>query len=289
MVQLGASLIGLNKTEPLHKLSRQLSWGKVYIKTASSSPNYQTHPHPQPHSNNKTKPNPQSPSITMHPITTLLSTLLLSTTLTSALPAAAPPPNIATQPQHSTTSNTDPISPPRTHVRRQKVAQPYALIAPDRKEGWKRTSEPELDLAARQLKWLPPNRDYFPVPDKAFKARGVDMGVDDDSGVERRQKVSQPRVLVAPDRKKGDWKRSEEPVENDDGPGVVTRQIEKPLPVTHVGPASDRTWFKVRDVEAGEDVGDGNRKRDKGSYVAVGANIGGYKPWESSGTEQGYW
>lgn len=288
MVQLGASLIGLNKTEPMHKLSRQLTWGKVSIKTASSSPNCQTHPHPQPHPNNKTKPNPQSPSITMHPITTLLSTLLLSTTLTSALPAAAPPPNIATQPQHSTTSNTDPISPPRTHVRRQKVAQPYALIAPDRKEGWKRTSEPELDLAARQVKWLPPNRNYLPVPDKAFKARDVDVDVDDDSGVERRQKVSQPRVLVAPDRKMG-WKRSDErvePAENDDNPGVVARQVKTLLPVRV---SSDRNRFKARDVEAGEEVGDGNRKRDKGSYVSVGASIGAHKPWVSSGREQVYW
>lgn len=270
----------------------------------------------------------------MHPITTILSALLLSTTLTSALPAASPPLNVATQLQHSTTTTKDPISPPGAHVRRQKVAQPYVLIAPDRKPGWKRSSEPELDLAARQVKWLPPHRNYLPVPDKAFKTRDVvDMDVNDDSGVERRQKVVQPWVLVAPDRKKGDWKRSEEPVENDDSPGLVARQIKKPLPVTHVGPASgrtwfkardveaggepvapaendsnpgvvarqvktllpvkvssDRSWFKVRDVDAGEEVGDGNRKRDKGSYVSVGANIGAnLKPWESSGKQQMYW
>lgn len=194
----------------------------------------------------------------MHPITSLLSTLLLSTTLTSALPATDPRRNIANanQPQHSTTSTTDPVSPPGAYVRRQKVAKPYVLIVPDRKPGWKQSSEPELDLAVRQVKWLPPHRNYLPVPDKAFKARDVDVSVNDDSGVERRQKVAQPWVLVAPDRKKGDWKRSEEPVEpaeNGDSPGVVARQIKKPLPITHVGPASGRTWFKARDVEAGEE------------------------------------
>ncbi|KAK0747159.1 hypothetical protein B0T18DRAFT_447490 [Schizothecium vesticola] len=177
----------------------------------------------------------------MHLITTLLTTLLLSTTLTSALPAAGPPRDVAIQPQHSIAITTDPISPPRSRVRRQKVAQPYVLIAPDRKKGWKRNSEPEMELAARQVKWLPPNRSYLPVPDKkALKARDVDVGVDKDtggpdsiSGFEKRQKVAQPWVLVAPDRKKG-WRRSEEPTEPegyDETPDVVARQVKMLPPV----------------------------------------------------------
>jgi hypothetical protein len=228
----------------------------------------------------------------MHPIATLLSTLLLSTTLTSALPAADPPRNVATQPQHtSTTTITDPISPPGAHVRRQKVVQPYVPIAPDRKKGWKRTPGPEMELAARQVKWLPPSYGYLPVPDKkAVKARDVNVNVDEDtdsvSGFEKRQKVAQPWVLVAPDRKKG-WKRSEEPTEpekNDGIPDVVARQVNV-LPPVRGWPASDKKGFKVRDVEAGEEVGDVKTKRDKGSYVAEGP----HKPWVSTGREQVYW
>jgi len=232
----------------------------------------------------------------MHSIATLLSTLLLSAIFTSALPAASPPRGVATQPQHSNTITTDPISPSGAHVRRQKVAQPYVPIAPDRKKGWKRSSEPELELAARQVESIPPNRGYLPVPDKkAFKARDVELDVGEDtanpdavSGFEKRQKVAQPWLSPAPDWKKAlGWKRSEEPAEpegNDETPDVVARQV-KMLPPVRGLPAPDKKGLKMRDVEAGEEVGDVKTKRDKGSNVAVGV-----KPsWSTTGREQVYW